>query len=139
MKFGKITIVPLVVSVSLALITSCNNTKYLPKNESLYIGARIHVKAPELRKSQRKAVKSELATLTRPKPNASILGLRPKLWLWNIGGNPKKKFSIRRMIKNLGEPPVLLSDVDLERNEKVLKNNLQNRGYFNAEVAGEIS
>ncbi|HKP32990.1 MAG TPA: hypothetical protein VJT83_09690, partial [Chitinophagaceae bacterium] len=139
MKCRKKFIVPAAVAVSMALITSCNNTKYLPKNESLYIGAKINVKAPELKKSQRKAIKSELATLTRPKPNSSILGLRPKLWLWNIGGNPKKKFSIRRMIKNLGEPPVLLSDVNLERNTMVLQNNMENNGYFNAEVTGEIS
>jgi outer membrane protein assembly factor BamA len=138
MKCGKIIKVSIAAAVLMALITSCNNTRYLPKNESLYIGADIHLKAPGLRKGQRKAIKSELSTLIRPKPNTHILGLRPKLWLWNIGGNPKKKFSIRRLIKNLGEPPVLLSDVDLERNNKVLQNNLQNNGYFNAEVNGEI-
>jgi len=138
MMWGKI-IGPMAVAVSFALITSCNNTRYLPKNESLYVGAKINVKAPELKKGQRKAIKSELAALTRPKPNSSILGLRPKLWLWNIGGNPKKKFSIRRIIKNMGEPPVLLSDVNLERNNKVLQNHMENNGYFNAEVAGEIS
>jgi len=138
MMWGKI-IGAMAVAVSLALITSCNNTRYLPKNESLYVGAKINVKAPELKKGQRKAIKSELAALTRPKPNSSILGLRPKLWLWNIGGNPKKKFSIRRIIKNMGEPPVLLSDVNLERNNKVLQNHMENNGYFNAEVAGEIS
>lgn len=137
MMWGKI-IGSIAVAVSLAVVTSCNNTRYLPKNESLYIGAKINVKAPELKKRQRKAIKTELAALTRPKPNSSILGLRPKLWLWNIGGNPKKKFSIRRIIKNMGEPPVLLSDVNLERNNKVLQNHMENSGYFNAEVAGEI-
>jgi outer membrane protein insertion porin family len=138
MKWGKI-ILSAVVVIMMALVTSCNNTRYLPKNESLYIGARINVKAPHLKKGQRKAIRKQLGALTRPKPNSSILGLRPKLWLWNIGGNPKKKFSIRRMIKNLGEPPVLLSDVNLERNNKVLQNNMENTGYFNAEVTGEIS
>lgn len=138
MKTGKF-IVPIAVALSMALITSCNNTKYLPKNESLYIGAKINVKAPDLKKSQRKAIKTELAALTRPKPNSSFLGLRPKLWLWNIGGNPKKKFSIRRLIKNLGEPPVVLSDVNVERNNLVLQNHLENNGYFNGTVAGEIS
>jgi outer membrane protein insertion porin family len=138
MIWGKI-IGSMAVAVSLAVVTSCNNTRYLPKNESLYIGAKVNVKAPELKKKQRKAIKTELAALTRRKPNSSILGLRPKLWLWNIGGNPKKKFSIRRIIKNMGEPPVLLSDVNLERNNKVLQNHMENNGYFNAEVAGEIS
>ena len=120
MKTGKF-IIPIAVAFSMALVTSCNNTKYLPKNESLYIGAKINVKAPELKKGQRKAIKTQLAALTRPKPNTTILGLRPKLWLWNIGGNPKKKFSIKKLIKNLGEPPVVLSDVNLERNNSVYK------------------
>ena len=138
MKTGKF-IIPIAAAFLMALVTSCNNTKYLPKNESLYIGAKINVKAPELKKGQRKAIKTQLAALTRPKPNTRILGLRPKLWLWNIGGNPKKKFSIRKLIKNLGEPPVVLSDVNLERNNSVLQNNLENNGYFNATVSGEIS
>ena len=138
MKSGKI-IVFIATAVSMAFITACNNTRYLPKNESLYVGAKINVKAPELKKGQRKAIKTQLAALTRPKPNSSILGLRPKLWFWNIGGNPKKKFSVRKLIKNLGEPPVVLSDVNLDHNNKVLKNQMENTGYFNAEVSGEIS
>jgi hypothetical protein len=49
MKCGKIITVSIAVAVSTALITSCNNTKYLPKNESLYIGAKINVKAPDIK------------------------------------------------------------------------------------------
>jgi outer membrane protein insertion porin family len=137
MKTVKI-IVPVVIAVAMVLISSCSNTKYLPKNDSLYIGDDIHIKAPYLKKGQRKAIKTELSPLVRPKPNTHFLGLRPKLWLWNIAGTPKKKFSIRKLIKNLGEPPVLLSSVNLERNDVVLQNNLQNNGYFNAIVNGEI-
>lgn len=121
----------------LIAVSSCNNTKYLPANESLYIGASIKLKANELKKSKRKVITKELHALTRPKPNSSILGLRPKLWLWNIGGNPKKKISVKRLLKNLGEPPVLLSDLDLKRNEKVLQNHLENNGFFRASVTGE--
>ncbi|MBL7700404.1 MAG: BamA/TamA family outer membrane protein [Chitinophagaceae bacterium] len=122
----------------LTLLTSCSNVKYLPKNESLYTGAEIKVRAPQLSKSKRKTISKQLAALTRPKPNSSILGLRPKLWFWNIGGNPKKKFSIKRLIKNMGEPPVVLSDVNVERNNAVLKSYLENIGFFTATVAGEI-
>jgi outer membrane protein insertion porin family len=118
-------------------IISCNNTKYLPANESLYVGAEIKVDAPHLKKGKRKAISKQLSALTRPRPNSSILGLRPKLWLWNIAGEPKKKFSIRRLIRNLGEPPVLLSELNVERNNKVLQNHLENTGFFRAAVAGE--
>ncbi|HUQ67135.1 MAG TPA: hypothetical protein VM101_13320, partial [Flavitalea sp.] len=138
MKTGK-SIAPLVMAVSMALISSCSNTKYLPKNESLYIGDDIHIKAPQLKKSQRKAIKGELSPLVRPKPNTHFLGMRPKLWLWNIAGKPKKKISLRRLIKSLGEPPVLASTVNLERNDVVLQNHLENDGFFNAAVIGEFA
>src|SRR5688572_13662371 len=138
MKKGHI-IITIGVGILATLVTSCSNIKYLPKNESLYVGPQIKTEAPQISKGKRKAISKQLAALTRPKPNSSILGLRPKLWLWNIGGNPKKKFSIKKLIKNLGEPPVVLSDVNLERNNSVLQNNLENNGYFNATVSGEIS
>lgn len=130
-------ILQVVLAGSLAGIASCNNTKYLPANESLYLGARIKIQAPELNKKKRKVIKKELENLTRPKPNSSILGLRPKLWLWNIGGNPKKKFSVKKLIKNLGEPPVVLSDLNLEKNTVILQNHLENSGFFRASVTGE--
>ena len=116
---------------------SCNNTRYLPANDALYTGAEVKIDAPGMKKGKKKALRKELVALTRPKPNASILGLRPKLLLWNIGGEPKRKFSIRRLLKNMGEPPVLFSDVNIERNSRVLANNLENTSYFRASVTGE--
>lgn len=126
-----------VAIIFLMFTTSCNNTKYLPANESLYTGATVKVQGPELKKKKKKTIRKELAALTRPKPNFTIFGLRPKLWLWNIAGNPKNKISVRRLLKNMGEPPVLLSDLDLELNNKVLESYLQNNGYFRASVTGE--
>ena len=116
---------------------SCNNTKYLPAKESLYIGSKVKINEPQLSSKKKKTIAKELNVLTRPKPNSSILGLRPKLWFWNIGGTPKHKISIRRLIKKLGEPPVVLSDVNIEKNNQVLQNYLENTGYFRSSVAGE--
>lgn len=120
-------------------ISACNNTKYLPAGQSLYIGAKVKITDSAMPKSERKLLQSQLEDLTRPKPNASILGLRPKLWFWNIGDTPKKKFSVKRLIKNLGEPPVLLSDLNLKSNVDILENNLENSGYFKASVAGDTN
>jgi outer membrane protein assembly factor BamA len=53
-------------------------------------------------------------------------------------GTPKKENSIRGRLKyKFGEPPVLLRDVDLEHNEKVLANTLENQGFFQARVEGD--
>jgi outer membrane protein insertion porin family len=128
----------LLVTAAVAMsFTACNNTKYLPANDALYIGAEVKVSAPRMKKSEKKAIRKQLSAQTRPKPNMTILGLRPKLWLWNIGGTPKKKISIKRLIKNLGEPPVLLSDLNVDHNNKVLHNHLENTGYFRASVGGQ--
>jgi outer membrane protein insertion porin family len=132
-------IIPISMVAFLLLVISCNNTKYLPANESLYTGASIKIDSKKLSKKKKKLLATELKTLIRPKPNASILGLRPKLWFWNIGGTPKHKISVKRLIKKLGEPPVLLSDVNVEKTSKVLQNNLENTGYFRSSVTGEIN
>ena len=135
----KMKITNLIWTLVIALaVCSCNNTKYLPANESLYIGAEVKVQAPGLKKKKKKLLAKQLEALTRPRPNASILGLRPKLWFWNIGGTPKRKISIKRLFKNMGEEPVVLSDLNLKRNNEVLQSNLQNIGFFRAQVTGEV-
>jgi outer membrane protein assembly factor BamA len=120
------------------LIVSCSNTKYLPANEALYIGAKIRIDSSKLSHKQNKKIESDLATLTRPKPNSTILGLRVKLYAYNIAGHPKKEKSPRSWFKNkFGEPPVLARDVDLDHNSKVLQSYLVNKGYFEAQVYGD--
>ncbi|EHQ25794.1 translocation and assembly module lipoprotein TamL [Mucilaginibacter paludis] len=114
------------------IIGGCSNIKYLPKNEKLYTGAKVIITDKDTKKSEAKALTTELTDLTRPKPNGSILGLRVKLYLYNISKG-KKNF-ISRFINKLGEPPVLFSSVDLDHNGKVLTNRLQNKGYFRAQV-----
>lgn len=119
-------------------VCSCSNTKYLPAGESLYIGAKVTVKTTGKTDKKAKTIKSDLVTLTRPLPNKSILGLRYKLWIYNIAGHPKKETSLRGKLKyKIGEPPVLLSDVNLDRNTKILAANVQNQGFFQATVKAD--
>lgn len=117
----------------LALILSaCSNTKYLPKNEKLYLGAQVKIIDKNIDKKTNKALTAELNDIPRPKPNATILGLRVKLYLYNISKG-KKNF-ISRFINKRGEPPVLWSSVDVDHNSKILTNRLQNESYFHAMV-----
>lgn len=71
-------------------LASCSNTKYLPENEALYTGATVKVSGEDLSRKKRKAITSELNALTRPKPNRKFLGMRFKLWVYNIA-IPKAK------------------------------------------------
>ncbi|MDF2191558.1 BamA/TamA family outer membrane protein [Paraflavitalea sp. CAU 1676] len=121
-------------------LASCSNTKYLPENEALYTGATVKVSGDDLSRKKRKALTSELNALTRPKPNRKFLGMRFKLWVYNIAGNPKSETSFRGKLKNkTGEPPVLLSSVKLTRNSDVLENYLENHGYFQASVTADTT
>lgn len=118
------------------LASSCSNTKYLPKGTTLYVGSKIKYESKDSSaKSQKAVLKDELSALILPKPNSTILGLRIKLWFYNIAGKPTGK-GLRYLIRNkLGEPPVYTSSVNFERNNNILINRLENRGYFKAAVS----
>lgn len=120
------------------LVASCSNTKYLKQGELLYIGGKVTVQDSILKRGDRKKMEKELKSLLRPKPNSSILGLRPKLLIYNLAGEPKKEKGIRYWLRNkVGEKPVLFSDVDLEYNSDVLQSNVENRGYFKVRTSSD--
>ncbi len=112
--------------ILLSLLVSCSATKKVPENDALYLGATVRIDSSDLRAKKKKELRSDLSALTRPRPNKRILGIPFKLLFNNI-----------KLLRKKGEPPVLLSDVNLEHNEKVLRSSLENRGYFVAAVRGD--
>lgn len=120
------------------ILSACSNIKYLPKGEQLYIGSKIKIEGKEVAKKKRKQLAKELETVLRPKPNFSFLGLRPKLYIYNITGKPKKNKGLKHWLRTkVGEPPVLFSKVDLDFNTKLVQNRLENRGYFTAQTTAD--
>ena len=114
---------------------SCSNTKFLKEGELLYTGAEVKIENDSLSKKSKKALKSELEDNLTPKPNSSFLGLRPKLFFYNIAKEPKKEKGFNYWLKyKIGEKPVLLSDVDREFNKDIIVNYSENKGYFNAKA-----
>src|SRR3546814_284884 len=123
-----------ILAMGLVLLSSCSNLKYLPEGEKLYTGAEVHVEGERLTGKERKRLESELSEQTRPRQNKKFLGMRMKLFFYNLAGNPKKEKSPAAfMKKKMGEPPVLYSSVDIPRNQNILVNSLQNQGYYHAE------
>jgi len=117
--------------------SSCSSTKGIPQNDKLYTGASVKVNAPgSITARQKKSLRSDLQGLTRPKPNARFLGIPFKLYIYNMFRNAKKGFFKNLRDKN-GEPPVLLSQVDLQQNITILQNYAENKGYFHAKVTGD--
>ena len=126
-------------SVMALLITSCNLTKNVPKGDALYTGATIKVKDSTLSKKEKNKIVDFTEHLPRPKPNSKFLGIPFKLIIYNLSGDPKKNGFIRKFLRRLGQPPVLLSSVNLDYNVKVLKNTLENVGYFRTDASGDTT
>jgi outer membrane protein insertion porin family len=124
--------------ISVFFIFGCSNTKYLPEGDLLYTGGTVTVKDTFLKRKERKALEEQLKTLLRPKPNKQILGLRPKLWFYNIAGEPKIDKGIRYWLRTkVGEAPVLFSKVDLDYNAAILRNFSAHRVYFKTTVSAD--
>ena len=115
--------------------SACNITKRVPKGDMLYIGGKVQIEDKKIKKKEKKSLEGDLTGFLRPKPNSSILGLRPKLWLYNIAGNSKKWPG--RWLKKYGEPPVLFSSVKVDYNRDLVANRLENRGYFRSSVLAD--
>jgi outer membrane protein assembly factor BamA len=118
---------------------ACSNTKYLKPGQTLYTGAVAKINPDSsVRIDDQKAVKSALEAKTRPRPNKSILGLKPKLFIYNLAGTPKKPKGIKHWLRTkVGEPPVLLSQVKLGYNQDVLTSFLISQGYLQSVVTGD--
>ncbi|EJL72456.1 translocation and assembly module lipoprotein TamL [Chryseobacterium populi] len=120
----------------LTLVTlSCSNTRYLKEGQTLYTGGEVKIENDTISKKEKKELKTALEENLIPKPNSSILGLRPKLYFYNIAKEPKKDKGFNYWLKyKVGEKPVLLGDVDREFNKKIIENYSENKGYFNAKA-----
>jgi outer membrane protein insertion porin family len=119
----------------LLLSFACNVTRNIPENDALYVGTKLHLSnlADSIRVNQND-LKTELNALIKIKPNSKLLGLPYKLMIYNMAGTPSGK-GFRYWLKNsIGEPPVLGSSINFEKNRDILENRLENRGYFQSEV-----
>lgn len=116
----------------LVLGTACNYQKHLAKGQNLYEGGKVVIQSSvPIDKRKRKALQADLSSLIRPMPNASILGWKYKLWIYNLAGTPKKNKGLKHWLKyKVGEAPVLASGTISEKNREILQNRLVNKGFF---------
>ncbi|MCJ7933298.1 MAG: BamA/TamA family outer membrane protein [Chryseobacterium sp.] len=114
-------------------VISCSNTRFLKEGQMLYTGAEVKIENDTISKKERKDLQSALEANLTPKPNSTFLGMRPKLYFYNITKEPKKDKGFNYWLKyKIGEKPVLLGDVDREFNKDIIENYSENKGYFNA-------
>jgi outer membrane protein insertion porin family len=133
-RFGKVLLVIIV------FLCACNTTKFVPSGDALYTGASVKVSDSTLSKKQKNKVADLTEHLPRPLPNSKFLGIPFKLFFYNLAGNPQKSNGfLRKFFRKIGQPPVLLSSVNIDYNSKVLENYLENIGYFHAEASGDTT
>ena len=124
---------------ALLLFASCNTTKLVPKGDALYTGATVKVQDSTLTRKQKHSVEETTENLPQPKPNSRFFGIPFKLIFYDMAGDTSKHGFIRKFLRKIGRPPVLLSSVNLDYNVKLLENYLQNIGYFNAIASGDTT
>ncbi|MCX6221850.1 MAG: BamA/TamA family outer membrane protein [Bacteroidia bacterium] len=117
------------------LLAACTGLRNLPKGEKLYTGAEIKLESAD--KLNKKFIKTTAQLAVRPVPNKVYLGIRPKLWKYNIAGeNPKTKLG--KWFKKRGEPPVLMSSVKPGVTRAIIDSRLFNIGIFKSYTESKI-
>ncbi|WP_237028728.1 BamA/TamA family outer membrane protein [Pedobacter steynii] len=121
------------------MIAACSTTKHLPEGENLYVGATVKINPDSAGKVKgQKGLESTLEDKTRPIPNSAVLGIKYKLFFYNLAGEPTKEKGFRYWLRNkMGQPPVLGSEVKLKYNNDVLRSYLSTIGYLQADVTGD--
>ena len=126
--------------VLLLAFASCNYTRNLTENE--YVVVKNTVKIEDVKASKY----DNLIDLVRPVPNKKFMEIFPiKVSLWahhqpkidSISGKTKdSKFN--QWCRKIGEPPVLLDTIDIQRSISQIQLAMFKKGYFDAAVQTEV-
>ena len=120
------------------LMTACSGTRHLPpstRDEKLYTGAEIKLESTD--KFNERGIQNAAEAAVRPLPNKGFIGIRPKLWRYNLAGDlPKTKF--KKWLKKKGEAPILLSSIKPGVTSAIIDAKLFNLGIFKSFTESKI-
>lgn len=108
---------------------SCSIQKYIPEDERLYIGAKIEMDVDSAVDNTTN-LKVDLNTVLRPEPNSKFLGAYLGLYYYYKNQKENPNFLNKWLFKRFGEEPVYQSDVNELEVTEILKNRLENHGFF---------
>ena len=111
------------------ILYSCSITKHIPEGERLYTGAKIEIESDSIIKNE-EDLKTELETILRPEPNSKFLGMYLGLYYYFKTQEENPGFINKWLYKQVGEKPVYQSSVNAFEVEAVLRNRLENKGFF---------
>ncbi|KEZ93231.1 hypothetical protein IL45_14020 [Nonlabens ulvanivorans] len=120
------------------IITSCAVKKYVPEDELLLNETYVDIKLDSLTDVKDvAALKAQLDLTISPQPNSTFLGMRPGLHYYYKVKRDSGGFIARFMNRKIGEKPVYLSDVEQEATKDLLRNRLENRGFFFSNITSK--
>jgi len=121
----------------MAIFSSCGTSQRLAEGEVLYTGAEVEFAQPEAidKLSQ---VQYALSEMIQPEPNGEVLGMRPKLWIYQKFGQKKPDGVGNKIKEKYGQAPVLLDTARARRNTLRMRKYLQDQGYFHSQVLIEV-
>jgi hypothetical protein len=119
------------------LVQACGIQRFVPENEILYEGASISIKKNDSIGNIGEA-RTELLSTLKPEPNSTFLGMRLPLYYHYKVEKGDPGFVTKWLNKKFGEEPVYLSAVNTQRIEDLMRNRLDNKGYFYSTVGHEI-
>lgn len=115
--------------LTLLFLYACSIKKYIPENKKLYTGATLKLEVKDTVKNV-KGLKADLNNVLRPEPNSKFLGMHLGLFYYYKNKQEKTNFFNKWMFKKIGQEPVYTSDIDKLEIENILRNRLENRGFF---------
>lgn len=119
----KITIKYLLIVLSILFFVRCSTTKYVPEDKYLLSKVKLDI-------DDKRVAESNALTYVKQKGNS---WLPIKLWVYNLSGRDSTK-KVNRILRNLGEAPVIYDSIQTQRTVLQLKRFMENKGFYNAEV-----
>ncbi|MFY0253754.1 BamA/TamA family outer membrane protein [Chitinophaga sp. 30R24] len=136
-NFRRLPLKHLLLLAVIFALAGCSNTKYLRKDQTLYVSSKVDVKG-DILSSEKQDLRSSLSSksLMTQQPNKKLLNSRIKVWLYNQKYNEKKSNWFWNLVlakRNLEEPVVYDSTKSKESVDR-MTSYLHNQGFFYATV-----
>ncbi|TXD51146.1 BamA/TamA family outer membrane protein [Polaribacter sp. IC063] len=118
-------------------LTACSIQKFIPENERLYTGATLTI-AADSAVQKVTSLSDDLKTILRPAPNSNILGMHLGLYYFYKNQQENTNFIHKWLYKKIGQKPVYQSTVSELEIEKILRNRLENHGFFYSTITASF-
>ncbi|MBZ9779066.1 BamA/TamA family outer membrane protein [Psychroflexus sp. CAK8W] len=126
----------LFASIAFFVLSSCSIQEYIPEGKTLYNGSVIKFENKKGKNNDK--LKSKLNSAISRNTNTKFLGMRPGLFFNYKASREKPGFINKFLNKQIGEDPYYFQDISVSEAEKILKNRLQNNGYFGGSISSIV-